>query len=281
MPLLENITKILKDGSEKVVKITEGITEKIKGAGEEGLEFSKEVLAEISEKTSDITNIARYKIELNKMQKNIDAEVRILGELVFAIYSSSRKTKFEVQALQEGAMNIASLTLQMMEDLIRRKYWLRMNNILQYYSMPSRKKNGKKQFKYIEVENTKLTNGKNGTRKIQIVDNKDELMSEEELSELVSNDTQSFLPSTEQRVEAITLTRDYLMNKEFDLEVRIVPNSSVRETDIERKNKNIQFYTMTRQDPLFDAVAHAKSLAEAFDKPEDIVKEPQQGPSPE
>ena len=95
MSLLENIKKTLLDGSEKVVKIAEDITEKIKEVGEDGLEISKEVLAEISEKTSDITNIARYKLELNEMQKNIDSEMKNLGELVIAIYSSKRKEKIE------------------------------------------------------------------------------------------------------------------------------------------------------------------------------------------
>jgi K+/H+ antiporter YhaU regulatory subunit KhtT len=95
MSLLENIKKTLLDGSEKVVKIAEVITDKIKEVGEDGLELSKEVLAQISEKTSDITNIARYKLELNEMQKNIDSEMKNLGELVIAIYSSKRKEKIE------------------------------------------------------------------------------------------------------------------------------------------------------------------------------------------
>ena len=95
MSLLENLKKTLKDGTEKAVKFAGDITEKIKEVGEEGIELSKEVIAEISEKTSDITNIARYKLELNEMQKKIDRELNKLGELVFAIYVSKRKDKEE------------------------------------------------------------------------------------------------------------------------------------------------------------------------------------------
>jgi Trk K+ transport system NAD-binding subunit len=105
MSLLENIKKTLRDGGEKVVKIAEDITEKIKEVGGEGLELSKEVLAEISEKTSDITNIARYKLELNEMQKNIDSELKNLGELVFAMSSSKRKDKLE-EKIQAQIKNI-------------------------------------------------------------------------------------------------------------------------------------------------------------------------------
>jgi trk system potassium uptake protein TrkA len=105
MSLLENIKKTLRDGGEKVVKIAEDMTEKMKEVGEGGLELSKDVLAEISEKTSDITNIARYKLELNEMQKNIESEMKNLGELVLAISSSKRKDKLE-EKIQVQIKNI-------------------------------------------------------------------------------------------------------------------------------------------------------------------------------
>lgn len=95
MSLLENLKKNLKDGSEKVVKIAEDITEKIREVGEEGLELSKEMIAEISEKTSDITNIARYKLELNEIQKKIDMEMKNLGEIAFTIHASKKKRNQE------------------------------------------------------------------------------------------------------------------------------------------------------------------------------------------
>jgi uncharacterized protein with PhoU and TrkA domain len=95
MSLLENLKKNLKDGSEKVVKIAEDITEKIREVGEEGLELSKEMIAEISEKTSDITNIARYKLDLNEMQKKLDSEMKNLGEIVFTINSSKKRRNHE------------------------------------------------------------------------------------------------------------------------------------------------------------------------------------------
>jgi NhaP-type Na+/H+ and K+/H+ antiporter len=87
------------------VKIAEDITEKIKDVGEEGLELSKEVLAEISEKATDITNIARYKLELNEKQKKINSEMKNLGELVFVLSSSKRKEKKELPLPKEALIS--------------------------------------------------------------------------------------------------------------------------------------------------------------------------------
>jgi len=108
MSLLENIKKTLIDGGEKVVKAAEDITGKIREAGEHGWDISKEVLAEISEKTADITNIARYKLELKDLQKNIDAETINLGELAWAFYSAKNKEKSEkkIQAQIENIENL-------------------------------------------------------------------------------------------------------------------------------------------------------------------------------
>jgi len=207
-------------------------------------------------------------------------ETTAISDQAQGVPTGGRKTKFEVQSLQAGAMNIAALSLQMMEDYMRRKYWLRMYNVLQYYSMPSRKKSGKKQFKYIEIENTKLNNGKTGTKKIQILGSKSEMPDKATLKGLAG---QAGKEPGEEEVEAIAITRDYLMNKEFDLEVKIVPNSSVRETEQERKLKDAEFYMNTREDPVFDRIMGAKDFAKAFNKSEEIVKEPQapQGPSPQ
>lgn len=108
MSLLDDIKKTMKDGSEKVVKLAENISEKIKEVGEEGLEISKEMLAEISEKTSDITNIVRYKLDLVDMQKKVDGEMKDLGEQVFILHASRKKEKIEEKILLH-IKNIARL----------------------------------------------------------------------------------------------------------------------------------------------------------------------------
>ncbi len=190
--------------------------------------------------------------------------------------TGGRKTKYEVQQLQEGAMSLAGLFVQLMESAIAQKYWLRMQNIIQYYSMPSNVGSDKKKFKFIRVENRKLTNGKVGTRMIQIAGSQNEMPKKEDLQEIAEQESGKPFDVMESRVEPMVITRDWLTGGEFDLEVAIVPNSSIKETEADRKNKNIAFYQATAGNPMFDQEINARDFAEAFDKPADIVKVPQQ-----
>jgi hypothetical protein len=191
------------------------------------------------------------------------------------VATGGRKTKYEVQQLQEGALNLAGLALQLMERAMSQKYLLRMYNILQYYAMPSNK-GGKKQFKFLTVPETKLTNGRTGTKLIQIVGSKASMPNKKEMMELaVKHNGGEFSPSKSE-IEPVVITRDYLMDRELELEIKIVPNSSVKDSEADKRNKDIAFYQQTLQNPLFDQVAVAKDFAAAFDKPLDIVQEPEQ-----
>ena len=104
--------------------------------GEEGIELSKEVIAEISEKTSDITKIARYKLELNEIQKKINRELMKLGELVFASYLSKKKDKNE-EKINKQIENIEILKKDMLRkttkhDSLRKSY--SQNYVVQKFS---------------------------------------------------------------------------------------------------------------------------------------------------
>ena len=108
----------------------------LKVVGEEGIELSKEVIAEISEKTSDIANIARYKLELNEIQKKIDRELKKLGELVFSIHVSKRKDKNE-EKIYSQIKNIEILKKEMLNktteyDSLRKSY--SQNFVVQKFS---------------------------------------------------------------------------------------------------------------------------------------------------
>lgn len=211
-------------------------------------------------------------IKRNMEESSISAQAH-------GVPTGGRKTKFEVQQLQEGALTLAGLFLQMMERAISRKYWLRTYNIMQYYSMPSRDKTGKQKFKFIVLRDTMLTNNKKGTKMIQIVGGEDEKPSPETLKMLAEQEENKPFDVMETRVEPIVITRDYLMNKDFDLEIRIVPNSSVKETEVQKKNKTLAFSQMAFQRPdLFDQEIAAKKFAEAFDQPDDVVNVKQQQP---
>lgn len=189
--------------------------------------------------------------------------------------TGGRKTKYEVQQLQEGALILAGLFLQLMEGSMADKYLMRMYNIIQYYSMPTNKKddNGNPLFKFIEIDNTRLSNGKIGQKRIQIVNSDNERPQPQELRAMVERETKAKFNPEETQIEPVVITRDYLRNHLFELEMRIVPNSSVKESEVQRKNNNIAFaqFAFSRPD-LFNQEIAAKDFAEAFDKPENVVQ---------
>ena len=167
--------------------------------------------------------------------------------------SGGRKTKFEVQQLQEGALQLAGLFLQLMENAAKRKYYLRTHNIAQYYSLPNRAKTGKKKFKFIELDERPLSNGKTGKRKIQILGSAAEQPAPEEVRRIAveesgAEDQEDFT------VEPIFITRDYLLDNRFSMEIKIVPNSSIKDSETQRRNNAVTFYSGTKGDPLVDQV---------------------------
>jgi len=196
------------------------------------------------------------------------------------IDTGGRKTRFEVQTLQENSLNIASLFLKMIEDAMQYKYFLRLYNVLQYYSQPSEAMDGSSRFKYLVLDSKKLTNGRRGKRLIQIAPGLDG-KSEEQINtglkqaanlEMGVNPNTEYNPATA-TVEPIFLTTDYLLNKDVELDIKIVPNSSIKETSTQKKNSDIAFFQMTNQNPMVDQVENLQDLAEAFNKPSDIIKD--------
>lgn len=195
--------------------------------------------------------------------------------------TGGRKTKFEVQALQEGATNLAGMFLTMMEQAIERKYWLRIHNVIQYYSMPSRTKTGKKKFKFLTLEDRKLSNGKTGKKIIQIANDAGEAPNADQLGALAGKIEGKPFNPLESKVEPVVITRDFFLDNEFDLIVKIVPNSSVKDSKFARDNKTLVWFQNTAEDPLIDPVENRKNFAEAMGQPTDLVREPeqqQQGP---
>lgn len=208
---------------------------------------------------------------LNLIKRSIESSS--ISDQSQGIATGGRKTRYEVQVLQEGALNLAGLFVTLLENGLKRKYWLRMKNIIQYYSMPSNTKGDKQKFKFIVLNDKKLTNGKTGKRMIEIVGSEEEIMPTSQLAKLGASveGVGEYNPATS-RVEPIQITRDWLINDEFDFEMKIVPFSSVKDSELDRKNKDIQFYQLTNGDPFFDQEMNKKDLAKAFNKDPRIVK---------
>ena len=229
---------------------------------EQGTTVSKPMLGAIDQNAFNMLNLIKRSMESSS-----------ISEQAQGIATGGRKTRYEVQTLQEGALTIAGLFVVLLENALKRKYWLRMKNILQYYSMPRKDKNGKAKFKFIVLNDTKLTNGKIGKKMIEIVGDDTDLNSPEGLAQVGASmeGLTEYNPATS-RIQPIQITREWLLNDEFDFEMTIAPFSSVKDSELDRKNKDIQFYQLTNGDPMFDQEMNKKDLARAFGKDPRIVK---------
>jgi len=88
MGLLNKIRESLFQGTEKISDVTEKIVEKGKKVGTEGIEATREIFMNISERTSDVTDLAKLKHELASFPKQLDAEALNLGRVVLTLRRS-------------------------------------------------------------------------------------------------------------------------------------------------------------------------------------------------
>ena len=92
MGLLDKIRESLFQGSEKITDVTDRIVEKGKKVGTEGVEATREIFLNISERTSDVTALAKLKHELASFPKQLDVEALNLGRLVLNLRRSGEFT---------------------------------------------------------------------------------------------------------------------------------------------------------------------------------------------
>lgn len=234
---------------------------------EQGTKIQRGGLAGLDQTSLQVLSLIKRSLE----ESSISSEAQ-------GIATGGRKTKYEVQLLQENALGLAGLFLQLMETAMRDKYLLRLYNVLQYYSQSTEAMDGSTRFKFLVLENKKLNNGKMGKKMIQIVPSLNGKTSEQVSGELATmaaeeQGMQSFDP-LKSKIEPVVITQDYLLNKDVELDIKIVPNSSVKESGVQKKNADIAFYQMTNQDPGFDQTKNKQDLAAAFSKDPDIVKDP-------
>jgi K+/H+ antiporter YhaU regulatory subunit KhtT len=88
MGLLDKIKESLFQGTEKVSDVTEKIVEKGKKVGSGGMEVTREIFTNISERTSDVTTMAKLKHELVSIPKQLEVEFLDLGRAVLTLRRS-------------------------------------------------------------------------------------------------------------------------------------------------------------------------------------------------
>lgn len=137
----------------------------------------------------------------------------------------TNKTATQVSIEREGALQLVSLFLQMMEFGARDKYELRLANIFQFYSMADKKD---KKFRTVVLRNEIVNDGKIGTMQLSFTDQP------RPPEQLRQEAQQSF-----EEVEKIEITRDFIRN--FEAEIKIVAQSSVKQTEALRQAQEINF----------------------------------------
>lgn len=85
MGLLDKIKEGLFQGSEKLTGVTDKIMEKGKKVGAEGVEATRDIFTKISERTSDVTSLAKLKYELASFSKQLDMAALNLGRVVLTL----------------------------------------------------------------------------------------------------------------------------------------------------------------------------------------------------
>jgi K+/H+ antiporter YhaU regulatory subunit KhtT len=90
MGLLDKIKEGLFQGTEKLTDVTEKIVEKGKKVGSEGMGVTREIFTNISERTSDVTALAKLKHELGSLPKQLEVGFVDLGRTVLALRRSGQ-----------------------------------------------------------------------------------------------------------------------------------------------------------------------------------------------
>lgn len=147
-----------------------------------------------------------------------------------SVKDNGRKTATEAQIERESALEIVSLFLRLMEFGIREKYILRLQNIFQFYSLPSHKLDKDSKFSRIVLRNEILPDGSMGIVNLSI-------------SDQVTSDTQEMTEreksESPEPLERIVITRDFIRN--FEADIMMVPRSSVRQSEALRQAQEIRF----------------------------------------
>lgn len=103
MGLLDNLKDRMKKVSDKIPEITDEAIGKIKKTGEDGVELTKEIMGDISDKFNDITALTRLKHEIKNLKIELDDQYLELGKIAYAI-SKNKMEKSDFSQV-EGELN--------------------------------------------------------------------------------------------------------------------------------------------------------------------------------
>jgi K+/H+ antiporter YhaU regulatory subunit KhtT len=126
MGLLDKIRESLFQGTEKITDVTGKIVEKGKKVGSGGVEVTRDIFTNISERTSDVTALAKLKYELTTLSKQLEAELLNLGRVILSLRRSG-EFSLENETFREQIKRLEELdntfrTKQNEYDQTKKKY---------------------------------------------------------------------------------------------------------------------------------------------------------------
>src|SRR3990167_5721407 len=159
---------------------------------------------------------------------------------------STNKTATQVQIEREGALELVSLFLRLMEFAIRDKYQLRLSNIVQFYTLPSHKDDKEERFRKVVLRDEVMSNGTIGNVEVEIT----RYPSQQNVAP-----TARSAPTPTERME---VTPEFIRDSEG--EVFMVPRSSLKQSEALRQAQEASFAKTTmalfpdivNRDVLFD-----------------------------
>lgn len=209
--------------------------------------------------------------------------------------TSGNPTATEISAAQQGAMDIMNLLLTFKEWAEIEKGTLRMSNMQQFYPVPIGldENTGKPKYREVRVDGVpKILDGKTGSVKITFVPSRSDLppmpaMTPQQratLAETYGGDFDQIVVKTNPanpNIEEVYMTADYI--KDFSAGCRIVPNSSVKDSDaLRRAQEDAYVDKIAAYFPdLVDRMKLFKQYNEVYDRDaeEIMVDQTQQKPS--
>lgn len=149
------------------------------------------------------------------------------------VESAKTKTATEVSIEREGALELVSLFLKLMEFGQRAKYTLRLQNIIDFYPRKVEEEDADVKFRRIVLGDEVLANGEVGRLQVDFVDEIDQQALNE--SDLLRDEP----------VEKIQILSKFIRN--FENEIIVVPRSSVSTSEALRQANEIRFQEIITQ----------------------------------
>jgi hypothetical protein len=195
--------------------------------------------------------------------------------------AGDRTTAQEIRMAAEGVAALIGILGRFVKVGIKRKAQLRIKNIMQFYSDADNPivqlvggENGNKDFNeafnLFKFDNTVMSNGKRGTKVIEMYKNKESLPGKDELK------ARSKLYKMERKkdIEIVAIPGEYIRNADVDIVIVQNPKSeNTRDMDKAVQLEKVKVYKSFFPEVIDDAELAAQTMEKMGDDPSVLMKE--------